>query len=52
LIYYLEQTPLECLSENNILDVEGIKKITELTALQKVKANYHRREEEKTIKEQ
>ncbi len=51
-IDYLEQTPLEHLSENNILDVEGIKKIVELTANQKVKANFFRREEEKTIKEQ
>ncbi len=51
-IDYLEQTPLEFLSENNILDSEGIKKITELTAAQKIKANFHRREEEKTIKEQ
>lgn len=51
-IDYLEQTPLEFLSENNILDAEGIKKITDLTAQQKVKANFIRREEEKTIKEQ
>ena len=51
-IDYLEQTPLEYLSENNILDAEGIKKITDLTAQQKVKANFIRREEEKTIKEQ
>lgn len=51
-IDYLEQTPLEYLSENNILDVEGIKKITELTAVHKVRANHFRREEEKTIKEQ
>ncbi len=51
-IDYLEQTPLEFLSENNILDSEGIKKITELTATQKIAANYLRREEEKTIKEQ
>ncbi len=51
-IDYLEQTPLEFLSENNILDSEGIKKITELTATQKIKANFIRREEEKTIKEQ
>ncbi len=51
-IDYLEQTPLEFLSENNILDSEGIKKITELTAQQKIKANFIRREEEKTIKEQ
>ena len=51
-IDYLEQTPLEFLSENNILDSEGIKKITELTATQKMAANFIRREEEKTIKEQ
>ncbi|HFA50458.1 MAG TPA: flotillin family protein [Bacteroidetes bacterium] len=51
-IDYLEQTPLEFLSENNILDAEGIKKITDLTAKQKVKSNFIRREEEKTIKEQ
>ena len=34
-IDYLEQTPLELLSPNNILDAEGIKKITELTAQRK-----------------
>lgn len=51
-IDYLEQTKIEHLSENNILDAEGIKKITELTATQKIKANFIRREEEKTIKEQ
>jgi len=31
-IDYLEQTPLERLNPSNILDAEGIKKITELTA--------------------
>ena len=51
-IDYLEQTDLQYLNENNILDSEGIKKIAELTATQKVKANFIRREEEKTIKEQ
>ncbi|MCB0638387.1 MAG: flotillin family protein [Lewinella sp.] len=51
-IDYLEQTDLQFLKESNILDAEGIKKITELTAAQKVKANFIRREEEKTIKEQ
>ncbi len=51
-IDYLEQTPIEYLKDNNILDAEGIKKITELTANQRVKANYIRREEEKTLKEQ
>ncbi|MEL7120463.1 MAG: SPFH domain-containing protein, partial [Bacteroidota bacterium] len=38
-IDYLEQTDLTYLKEDNILDAEGIKKITELTAQQKVKAN-------------
>ena len=51
-IDFLEQTPIEYLKINNILDAEGIKKITELTAEQKMKANFIRREEEKTIKEQ
>lgn len=51
-IDYLEQTPIEYLKIDNILDSEGIKKITELTATQKIKANFIRREEEKTLKEQ
>lgn len=51
-IDYLEQTPREYLKIDNILDAEGIKKITELTAAQKVKANFIKREEEKTLKEQ
>jgi uncharacterized membrane protein YqiK len=51
-IDYLEQTDINYLKESNILDAEGIKKITDLTAQQKVKANFIRREEEKTLKEQ
>ncbi|MFN3556184.1 MAG: hypothetical protein ACK4VN_09505 [Bacteroidales bacterium] len=51
-IDYLEQTKIENLDPNNILDAEGIKKITELTAVQNVKANLIRRDEEKTIKKQ
>jgi uncharacterized membrane protein YqiK len=51
-IDYLEQTDIQYLKENNILDAEGIRKITDLTAQQKVKANFIRREEEKTITEQ
>jgi len=51
-IDYLEQTPLELLKKDNILDAEGIKKITDLTAEQNMKANFIRREEEKTIKKQ
>lgn len=51
-IDYLEQTELQFLSPDNILDSEGIKKITELTAKQNMNANFIRREEEKVIKKQ
>ncbi len=51
-IDFLEQTPLQFLQQDNILDAEGIKKITELTAIQKIKSNQIRRDEEKTIKKQ
>lgn len=51
-IDYLEQTPLASLKADNILDSEGIKKITELTAEQQILANKIQREKQKTIKEQ
>jgi flotillin len=51
-IDYLEQTELRFLSAENILDSEGIKKITQLTAAQNINANLIRREEEKVIKKQ
>ncbi|QDV20146.1 Inner membrane protein YqiK [Gimesia panareensis] len=51
-IDFLEQTPLEMLSPTNILDAEGIKKITDLTAREHVLANNITREKEKTIKKQ
>lgn len=51
-IDYLEQTSIELLNENNVLDSEGIKKITELTATEQVRANLIRREKEKTITKQ
>lgn len=51
-IDYLEQTPLETLNPNNILDAEGIKKITDLTAKQLVLANKITRDKEKTITQQ
>ncbi|TRX71204.1 flotillin family protein [Carboxylicivirga sp. M1479] len=51
-IDFLEQTPLESLSENNILDSEGIKKIVELTAKQKVLSNQIERNKQKTITKQ
>lgn len=38
-IDYLEQTPKHVLDPNNILDAEGIRKITELTASQNVVTN-------------
>ena len=51
-IDYLEQTPVEALDPDNILDAEGIKKITERTATQLILANSINREREKTIKKQ
>ena len=51
-IDYLEQTPLKLLDPDNILDAEGRKKIIELTASQRVKANEIEREAEKVIKKQ
>ncbi|HMO63915.1 MAG TPA: hypothetical protein PKE47_01585, partial [Verrucomicrobiota bacterium] len=38
-IDYLEQTPLEQHDPNNVLDSEGIKKITEITQRERVLAN-------------
>ena len=49
-IDYLEQTPLSKLDSNNILDAQGIKKITELTAVEHVRTNELRRNEEMQIK--
>ena len=51
-IDYLEQTPLLMLDPDNILDAEGIKKITELTAGQAKLANNIQRDKEKVIKQQ
>lgn len=48
-IDYLEQTPITLLNFDNILDTEGIKKITELTAAQKILSNQIDREREMTI---
>lgn len=49
-IDYLEQTPIHKLDTNNILDAQGIKKITELTAVEHVRTNELRRNEEMQIK--
>ncbi len=51
-IDFLEQTPLESLKPNNILDAEGIKKITKLTSEQLILANQIKREKEKVITKQ
>lgn len=51
-IDYLEQTPIESLDPDNILDAEGIKKITELTATQAKLSNNIQRDKEKVIKQQ
>ena len=51
-IDFLEQTRLENLDPDNILDAEGIKKITELTATQAKLANNIQRDKEKVIKQQ
>ena len=51
-IDYLEQTPVNNLDPRNILDSEGIKKITDLTAKQQVLSNDITREKEKTLKKQ
>ncbi|SNS95053.1 Uncharacterized membrane protein YqiK, contains Band7/PHB/SPFH domain [Asanoa hainanensis] len=48
----LEQTPLDQLDPRNILDAQGIRKITELTAAENVRTNEFRRNEEKEITRQ
>lgn len=51
-IDYLEQTSVNTLNPDNILDAEGIKKITDLTAKQRILANQIEREKEKIITKQ
>lgn len=51
-IDYLEQTPVEMLDPDNILDAEGIKKINMLTAEQAKLSNKILRDKEKVIKQQ
>jgi len=51
-IDYLEQTPLEALDPDNILDAEGIKKIHHLTAEQAKLSNNILRDKQKVIKQQ
>jgi uncharacterized membrane protein YqiK len=51
-IDYLEQTDKKLLNPDNILDADGIKKITVLTAEQYELANHREREKDKTITQQ
>ncbi|MFB0999874.1 MAG: hypothetical protein QMC13_06540 [Colwellia sp.] len=51
-IDFLEQTSIHDLDPNNIMDAEGIRRITELTALQSVETNDLKRQEEIRIKRQ
>ncbi|GAB2596994.1 hypothetical protein Aab01nite_72450 [Paractinoplanes abujensis] len=51
-IDFLEQTPLGSMDPKNILDAQGIRKITELTAIEAVRTNDFRRNEEKEITRQ
>ncbi|KAB8196503.1 flotillin family protein [Nonomuraea phyllanthi] len=51
-IDYLEQTALLQLDKSNILDAQGIRKITELTAIEHVRTNEFQRNEEKEITRQ
>ncbi|MER5990886.1 MULTISPECIES: SPFH domain-containing protein [Streptomyces] len=51
-IDYLEQTPLTQLDPGNVLDAQGIRKITELTAVEHIRTNEAQRGEEKEITRQ
>ncbi|MFG2533090.1 flotillin family protein [Streptomyces sp. NPDC048516] len=51
-IDYLEQTPLGQLDPHNVLDAQGIRKITELTTVEHVRTNEFQRTEEKEITRQ
>jgi len=51
-IDYLEQTPLEALDPENMLDAEGIRAITKITKEKEVETNRLRNEAEMQIKQQ
>ncbi len=51
-IDFLEQTPLEALDPQNILDAQGIRKITEITTRQNVLTNDLKQSERKEITKQ
>lgn len=48
-IDYLEQTSLDHMDPNNILDAQGIRKITELTTVQNTKTNEFKQTERKAV---
>tara|TARA_R110001583_G_scaffold188860_2_gene351318 strand:+ start:12628 stop:14619 length:1992 start_codon:yes stop_codon:yes gene_type:complete len=48
-IDYLEQTPKSSLDPNNILDSEGIRRITEITAVQNIETNRLEKDESLSI---
>jgi uncharacterized membrane protein YqiK len=48
-IDFLEQTPIEMLDKDNILDAQGIRKITELTTVENVSTNEFRQDERMAI---
>ncbi len=48
-IDYLEQTPLEALDKDNIMDADGIRKITEITVQHNVQTNELRQKERMEI---
>ncbi len=51
-IDYLEQTPLASLDDQNILDSQGIRKITQLTAVEHMATNEAKQNERKVITKQ
>lgn len=48
-IDYLSQTPVEHMDPNDIMDSDGIKKITELTSIQAIRTNEINQEKEETV---
>lgn len=48
-IDYLEQTPKSALDPNNIFDSEGIRKITEITAIHNIETNQKERDQQLAI---
>lgn len=51
-IDYLEQTPMSSLDPKNVLDAQGIRKITDLTAVENIRTNEFQNNEKKLITKQ